>query len=131
MKSLLRKMSCRYPQVTMRRLRATEQRLIWPLGSSAVDTISPLGALTVEPLPAVGEVPEAVQAGGRQHHGEVVLVRAPEQLLVRHARVGVRERPGARRPHQRQDEAQQGDPGPHVWATRSFLDMRGAGLLGR
>ncbi|KAF3855363.1 hypothetical protein F7725_023418 [Dissostichus mawsoni] len=66
----------------------------------------------VEPLSAVSEVPETLEAGGRNHHGEVVLVGSPEQLLVRHVSVEVCLRPAENRTAKH--EEQKGDNPPHV-----------------
>lgn len=46
----------------------------------------------VEILSTVSKVPETVKVLSTENHREVVLVGAPEQLLVRHVGVGVRQR---------------------------------------
>lgn len=70
----------------------------------------------VESLSTVSKVPETLQPRSREHHGEVVLVGAPEQLLVRDVGVGVRLGPAVNRTPKHQDEEKQaGNPKEHVW----------------
>lgn len=101
-------------------------------------TTAPHHEVQVEALPTVGEVPEALQRFGLEHHREVVLVGAPEQLLVRHVGPGLRLGPGVDRSHQDEDEEAAGRP--HVctsgrasmvnrraWERHSCTHQRGPG----
>lgn len=51
----------------------------------------------VESLSVVSKVPETLEPCSRKHHRKVVLVGAPEQLLVRYVGVGVCQGPAVNR----------------------------------
>lgn len=68
----------------------------------------------VESLSAVSKVPETLQRFCPEHHEEVVLVGAPEELLVRQVGVGHRLGPPLSRDPQHDDENETGDAGQHV-----------------
>lgn len=62
----------------------------------------------------MSKVPETLQRFSLEHHGEVVLVGAPEQLLVRDVGVRVRQGPGVDQSPQCEDVDVPGHPGAHV-----------------
>lgn len=68
----------------------------------------------VESLSTVSKVPETLHPRCTKHHGEVVLVGAPEQLLVRHAWMGVRHGPAADPTPKHKDKKQAGTREQHV-----------------
>lgn len=71
----------------------------------------------VEPLSEVSEVPETLRHGCSQNHGEVVLVGAPEQLLVRSVGVGVRGGSTMNHTPKHKDWEEAGNPEEHVWTS--------------
>lgn len=68
----------------------------------------------VESLSAVSKVPETLQALGPQHCGELVLVGAPEQLLVRQVSFGQSLGAPLDSGPQCNHEQEKGDAGQHV-----------------
>lgn len=68
----------------------------------------------VESLSSMSKVPETLEPRRRKHHGEVVLVGAPEQLLVRDVGVRVRQGPAQNRAAENQNQRQAEKPRRHV-----------------
>ena len=64
----------------------------------------------VELLPVVSKMPEALQARRRDHDGEVVLVRSPEEALVRRVGEPLRLLPPSLAQQDQQNRTQQPAP---------------------
>lgn len=78
----------------------------------------------VEVLPVVSKVPETLQVFSPQHHGEVVLVGAPEQLLVGDVVVRLGHGPGPAPSPEGEDEEVAGRPEAHVCSGGSWHLLR-------
>lgn len=73
----------------------------------------------VESFSTMSKVPETLQPSSRNHHREVVLVGAPEQLLVRYVGVGAGHGPAMNGTPKHKKQAE--NPGQHVWINWRLL----------